>query len=372
MIRGFASASIMSGLFRRLGIFILGAAFPYRGIASETTTIIDIGPSDFRESAILAEPGVFHVSEDTNSVDTRCIQSNGVWLKVERQTVPCGPYSKSMPPPHDLVQDLPALPTGEPLFVIGNLGVNTEQWKTAVQLAHDPSVPKTNLLKSIGQAAQLGVVDGAIRWQFDSSLLPAEFSDDIPGSGIWFHIKEIFSNAMAPAVFDGQTKALFVQAKVGIPDIAVRGAASATVTIGVDMQALDSTGRRTALQLLICLYNSAREGREYVGSDGRNIAAVTELSGHSTFVTPVKGKETTGIWSGSEEFSFLITPATLNNLIGSVNRFRGLHGQPLLQNSPSSVYLKGIDIRNEYRHLGAGDVRMSLDLEELCISRVAD
>jgi len=252
-----------------------------------------------------------------------------------------------------------------PDWVVAHLGITTEQWMRARELKKDPSIPNANVLKMIGQAVDLERVDNATRWLFESIQLPSNLKSQIPGGGIYFHIENTLSEQRAPFIFDGATKALLIEAKIGMSELQLQGSATATVTIGVSMQTKDVNGKLSPLPLIVGVMHSKAANREIVGWDGRNTYAGTPLSDKATFITPVAGNQKSAQWDGRTVFSLKLDSDSIARLIKATNVARIKHGQPPLDSCLSLVRLKGLDFRNENRFLDKGSVKIILDAEYL-------
>ena len=336
----------MKFLLRAVTIFAGALLLHPKNQAAEPPPLINITPTAFSPQTTFFIPGVFQLVETTNTIVSR--------------------------PPSDLPREMAHVPLGIPIYVVAHLGINNDQWAQAQTAENNTSIPATNALKMIGSSATLIPVDKAVRWSFNSASLPPQLKAEVPGGGIYFHIEDRLPQPATPFLFADQNQALLVEAKLRMPQMTQQGSATTTVSLGVGMQTLDTTGKLAPLPLIVGLFNSRAYTREVVGFDGRNLYAGSPLTPKASFIVPIAGQQQSGAWNGPMIFSFKIDRPTITRLITAINKARLQHGLVPLDTHLSSVRLKALDLRNENRFLDKGTIQVMLDTEYLRATRLSN
>jgi hypothetical protein len=346
-------------------VLVIALIFGTSAGATETNWHIDINANDLTPQNLVFLPGAFEIDEFGNRFNSLCLPSQGRWIRAGEHPDPCPIVPGTTSPPPKVTFKLGAGPEGAPAFVVGNLGISNEQWARIKSSTDVPARSDDEALRQIGKAVDLVRTDQAVRWRFQSALLPKALDAEIPGSGIFFHIQHRLRDSDEPFIFKDGANGLLIEAKLGMPDLALTGSATSGVTIGISLQTEDVSGKRAPLPLIVGVFHSRGDAREVVSTDGRNTFVESMIAKGASFVVPIAGKPMSSNWAGRMVFSFRIDSQCAARLVKAVNDARMRQGEPLLNTDLSLVRLKQLDLRNENRFLDKGTVAITLDTEYL-------
>jgi len=324
--------------------------------AAGSDPLAAVTAADFTPSAIVSYPGAFRLNAATNRLAALCIPSNGTWRRAGATAEGCPIGAGTAKPPPGEIFKLGPGPEGTPAWVVGNLGIDTDQWLAAHAESAD------GLLGSIAQAASITRAGPAVRWQLDSASLPAPLHIKLPGTGLFFHMQFRARQASTHVLFATPADIVTISARLALPRLALEGTATTIVTLGVGLQTPDTSGKLQPISLIASVFNSRGYGqREYMGSDGRNIFIGTSLNAPTRFIEHAAGQTELVPGAPARTFAFSITHRSLSYIIDTLNTYRTSHGQLPLNQDLSLVHLKQLDIRNESQFADGGNVSVILD-----------
>jgi hypothetical protein len=361
-----------SMLFIQTGILIIIILLCFvSGVQAKTveTIIAEIEPSMFSPESEIALPGVFLITDGSQTTQPLCFPFNGIWEKIELGTIQSCPIDPltNLPPPA-MQQQMGPMPASGVNWVVGNLGLSTNQW-----LQDDSQSPENvRPFKSVRRAAHLGLglKEDRVYWVFDSKKLPKELKSEIPDGGIWMHAQDVLpSQDVYP--FTNSHQMLKIAAHLDLIGLEIDGDATTTMTVGIIMQAHNTQNQWIPITLLVSLFNSTGQYQEFIGSDGRNSFVGSSLMGNPQYIIPLTPNQSLTNYR-MKDFIFGLNTITMTNIVTAMNVYLKQNNLPLLQTDLSQIRLHQVDIRNESRFLDKGDIRINLKMGAVKAFLVSD